>query len=63
MITRRQFKKIQEDLKNHGWNEEYTVMCGETPDNRFGTLYTKNGDSFWLNKNTIETIPYLLSVN
>ena len=59
-MTRLQLKESQKKLVENGWKEEFTAMCGETPDNRFGILYSCKGEYFWLNKNTFSDIPVFL---
>lgn len=39
-----------------GWTEIMSMMS-DTPGTRYGTLFTKDGQEFWLNKDTVNNLP------
>jgi len=65
--TIQEFREIQKSLIRAGWapvrnykeisDQEFSITTGDQSNGRYGTLYTKNDNEFWLNRDTLNNLP------
>jgi hypothetical protein len=56
MFTLKKMQECKKELENKGWTEVLTSMS-DCQDGKYGILYKKDGEEFWLNVITYHNLP------
>lgn len=57
MNIKAQLQAAHKTLEAAGWTKVCSVMSDSNSNGRYGSLYTKNGESFYLNIETLNNLP------
>lgn len=56
MSEKRMWEMAEAHLKSRGW-ESILSACVSRPTREYGTLFTRKGEEFWLNIETVGSLP------
>ena len=56
MSEKRMWRDAENHLRERGWTSVLSA-CVSRPTREYGTLFTREGEDFWLNIETVSSLP------